>query len=252
MPRRASLMSGTSKFVVSVCVLLLAALVVYYGITPPATTTAQQLTDVPIQRPSLFGGDAEEKLISIGFPPIAAEIVDIPVPIQIPEVVTETWTAIPAVIAPQPTPSVVEETAVSLQPTIMEVPVVQSAYRFYQVKEGETLGEIAQHELGSYRMWSEIASINGITDPGNIQPGNMLRLPIQNTSTSAVKPTALPVIPATTGGTNVHVIEEGDTFSSIAYDYYGNSNLYGVIVNANPSVDPNRMKIGIRLTIPVR
>jgi nucleoid-associated protein YgaU len=253
MPRRASLMSGTSKFVVSVCVLLLAALVVYYGITPPATTTAQQLTDVPIQRPSLFGGDAEEKLIALGFPPIAAEIVEIqPVPIQIPEVVTETWTAIPAAIAPQLTPSVVEEAAVSLQPTIMEVPVVQSAYRFYQVKEGETLGEIAQHELGSYRMWSEIASINGITDPGNIQPGNMLRLPIQNTSTSTVKPTALPVTPATTGGTNVHVIEEGDTFSSIAYDYYGNSNLYGVIVNANPSVDPNRMKIGMRLTIPVR
>ena len=101
-------------------------------------------------------------------------------------------------------------------------------------------------------MWSEIASINGITDPGNIQPGNMLRLPIQNTSTSAVKPTALPVTPATTGGTNIHVIEEGDTFSSIAYDYYGDLNLYGVIVNANPSVDPNRMKIGMRLTIPVR
>ena len=130
MPRRASLMSGTSKFVVSVCVLLLAALVVYYGITPPATTTAQQLTDVPIQRPSLFGGDAEEKLISLGFPPIAAEIVDKqPVPIQTPEVVTETWPVVPSVIEPQQTPLVVEETDASLQPTIMEVPVVQSTYR---------------------------------------------------------------------------------------------------------------------------
>ena len=51
-------MSGTSKAVVSICVLLLASLVVYYGMAPPQQSTAQ-LVDNP--RPSMFGGDAEEK-----------------------------------------------------------------------------------------------------------------------------------------------------------------------------------------------
>lgn len=240
-------MSGTSKFVVSVCVLLLAALVVYYGITPPATTTAQQLTDIPVQRPSLFGGSAEEKLISLGFPPIAAEVV-IPneVLVQRPVISVEEMNvrSFDAVEVPA---AILEDAKLAPEPVV--VAIVQSKYRFYQVKEGETLGEIAQNELGTFRMWSEIASINGITDPGRIQPGNMLRLPIMNTTKNAVKPV---VLPAPLHGANIHVIEEGDTLSSIANEYYGNPNLYGVIVSANPSVDPNRMKIGMRLTIPTR
>ena len=58
-------MSGTSKAIVSMCVLLLAALVVYYGMTPPIDLSNRSL-QLPSHQPSrmdnsVFGGDSVEK-----------------------------------------------------------------------------------------------------------------------------------------------------------------------------------------------
>ena len=151
MPRRASTMSGTSKAVVSKCVLLLAALVVYYGMTPPEESQGH-LVDLPKQRPSLFGGDPEEKMIALGIPPIATELVVVQ----------------PVTVAVPPEPIVIE-----------------------------------------------------------VEPATVV-------STDAA----------------IHTIKDGETFSSIAGDYYDDKNQYWVIEKANPTVDPNRLKIGSKITIP--
>lgn len=47
----------------------------------------------------------------------------------------------------------------------------------YIVKSGDTLSAIASRVLGNYKRWTEIATLNGIRDPKNIQPGQLLRLP---------------------------------------------------------------------------
>jgi nucleoid-associated protein YgaU len=232
MPRRASYMSGTSKAVVSMCVLLLAALVVYYGMTPPEETQGQ-LVDLPKQRPSLFGGDTEEKLIALGIPPIATELAQKP-------------RVIPVMPFLPPEPVVIEVEPIVEIP--IEVKVVEQTYKTYVVKDGETLGEIASRELGSYRMWREIASLNNIADPSRVMPGRMLRMPAAKTS-SKLSVTLQPygVVPA---GANRHIVQEGETMSSIAGEYYDDVNKFGAIINANPEVDPSRLKIGSTLTIP--
>jgi hypothetical protein len=51
-------------------------------------------------------------------------------------------------------------------------------------------------------------------------------------------------------GAVYHTVVEDDTFSSLAGDYFDNINLFGKILDANPMVDPNRMKIGMRIVIP--
>ena len=231
-------MSGTSKAVVSMCVLLLAALVVYYGMTPPEESQGQ-FVDLPVQRPSLFGGDPEEKMIALGIPPIATELVveqSIPEAVQVEDVVSFT----------RPEPIVIEVEPAPVFPA--EVKIENQVYKTYVVKDGETLGEIASRELGSYRKWREIASLNNITDPSRVMPGRMLRMPTV-TATPRIIVTATATFPNPTGST-IHIIQEGETLSSIAGDYYGDVNKYASIVDANPTVNANRLKIGSKITIP--
>ena len=91
-------------------------------------------------------------------------------------------------------------------------------------------------------------AVNDISDPSRVMPGRMLRLPIgQSTPEPIVEEVQTPPV---NSGVQIHIVQVGETMSSIADDYYGNSNKYTVIVDANPAVDPNRLKIGSKLTVP--
>lgn len=50
-------------------------------------------------------------------------------------------------------------------------------HRTVVVQPGETLGQIAQRELGSVRRIAEIVELNGIEDPDDIRAGAVLKLP---------------------------------------------------------------------------
>jgi LysM repeat protein len=45
------------------------------------------------------------------------------------------------------------------------------------VKKGESLADIAAHELGDYKRQTEIALLNNIRDPKSIKPGDSLKMP---------------------------------------------------------------------------
>lgn len=51
-------------------------------------------------------------------------------------------------------------------------------------------------------------------------------------------------------GARTHTVADDETMSSLALRYYGDPNRYGVIVSANPDVDPRRMRKGAVLVIP--
>ena len=68
------------------------------------------------------------------------------------------------------------------------------------------------------------------------------------TGTSTAKTAApAPSIPAKT---TYHVVQAGDTLSSIAAKYLGSSKYASLIAKANPSVRPNRLMVGAKLKIP--
>ncbi|BAY26637.1 hypothetical protein NIES2100_64530 [Calothrix sp. NIES-2100] len=47
-----------------------------------------------------------------------------------------------------------------------------------------------------------------------------------------------------------HKVEQGDSFSDIAQAYYGDSNQYKKIIDANGGIDPKLLQVGTILTIP--
>jgi nucleoid-associated protein YgaU len=47
-----------------------------------------------------------------------------------------------------------------------------------------------------------------------------------------------------------HTVRPGDTLSELAEQYYGSHQRWSVIVNANPGLDPDRLRVGQTLTIP--
>lgn len=87
------------------------------------------------------------------------------------------------------------------------------------------------------------ASNIGWTTIGSTSPSTTTTTPVATNS----NPTA--ARPAVTAETT-HAILPGETFSSLAQKYYGDAKLYRRIVNANPDIDPRRLKVGMKVKIP--
>lgn len=56
----------------------------------------------------------------------------------------------------------------------------------------------------------------------------------------------------TGGDTQAYTVKAGDMLSKIAQHFYGDGNLSGLIVKANNISNPNALKAGEQLTIPVK
>jgi nucleoid-associated protein YgaU len=54
------------------------------------------------------------------------------------------------------------------------------------------------------------------------------------------------------GDTQAYTVKSGDMLSKIAQHFYGDGNLYELIVKANNISNPNALKAGEQLTIPVK
>jgi nucleoid-associated protein YgaU len=51
-------------------------------------------------------------------------------------------------------------------------------------------------------------------------------------------------------GQKIHVVQPGESFSTISMIAYGNPNLYAAIMRANPGVDPQKLRPGMKINIP--
>jgi len=80
---------------------------------------------------------------------------------------------------------------------------------------------------------------------GSIRTGGRAHLMAGGTPAPApVTPTAAP------GTARTHAIQPGDTLSSIAASAYGSATAYTHILKANPTLNPNNLKIGTVITLP--
>ena len=138
----------------------------------------------------------------------------------------------------------------------------------YTVAPGDTLSEIAQRELGTYKRWREIVDANPGLDPAKISVGQVLRLPgataqIQQPApeprVAAPEPqrqverprsqpaAARPSAPAT--GNSVRVAS-GDSLWKIAARTLGDGERWREIAALNPGLNPDKLFVGQEIVVP--
>lgn len=122
----------------------------------------------------------------------------------------------------------------------------------YKVKPGDTLIRIAQTQLGNGDKWKDIASMNGIKDPRDLQVGQLLKMPKQSANETVCKLDEDSCGDLESGfRETTYTVRPGDSLTVIALKHYGMSSLWTEIAMANQIKDPASIKPGQKLVIPV-
>lgn len=136
----------------------------------------------------------------------------------------------------------------------------------YTVKEGDSLFAVAEKYFADGYQYPEIAKANNLTNPDQIEPGQVLQIPKlepQEVQTSSPQPSPTeeqPQAPATGGGNttiwgpriegSTYTVVEDDWLSKIAGRAYGDIFAYDRIAKANNIPNPDLIEPGTTLTIP--
>lgn len=193
-------------------VVLLALWVVTYWLTPAPSGTGVRISfaEGPSPEARSAGGEAE---------PVPIEEVD---PVRVPRE------------APEPL-------------------VIPPTFRVYTTEPGDTLQRVAARFYGSPASWRVIARANPTVDPNRLGPGVRLHIPVDPSNIQG-RPADAPEGAAQPAGAESefteYVVQVGDTLSEIAKALYGRATLWRLIADANPEIDPDRLRPGTTLRIP--
>lgn len=160
--------------------------------------------------------------------------------------------------------------------------------RMHEIQPGETLGGIASKYYGSSQRFDVIMEANGIEDETKIRAGQTIEIPYlaEGEARSVARPapstprsspaaanSSAPAAPSGTASRSeaatllnwdppasaasadvpaqVHTYSTGDTFFSLAKQYYGDIAYYKMIVDANPGIENiGHLRPGATITIP--
>ena len=121
--------------------------------------------------------------------------------------------------------------------------------RVHVVASGETLMDISKKHYGTTAKWKDIIKANPGVDPEGLKVGQKLNLP----DIAGVPPTSSnnEVTPGTPETSGTYTVQAGDTtLAKIAEKELGSSKDWPKIVEANPGLDPRKLRIGQKLIIP--
>jgi len=139
------------------------------------------------------------------------------------------------------------------------------AARQYVVRSGDTLSEIAQHELGSAKRWKELVAANPGLDPSKLRVGKKLAIPGGAAASgsrspgttlasatppkASTPPKAKAATPPATGPATWKV-GRGESLWIIAQRSLGDGKRWKEIAALNPGLNPDRLVQGAVLKLP--
>jgi nucleoid-associated protein YgaU len=113
----------------------------------------------------------------------------------------------------------------------------------HTVAKGESYYTIAKKELGSSSRWREIERLNGIPAE-SLKVGTVIKIPLKDQA-GGTSPAGAPA-----GGGKTHIVSKGETLGDISKEYFGTTTKWKQIIEANPGVRPENLKVGQSLIIP--
>ncbi len=119
--------------------------------------------------------------------------------------------------------------------------------RTYEIKPMDTLSEIAQRELGTSQALPKLLEANPGLDPRRLIVGAEICIPVEGGTGGAT------IAPERSSGTpkaRIYEVRPMDTLSGIAQSELGSSKAWRQLVEANPGIDPNRLRVGMKIRIP--
>ncbi|MBP7633639.1 LysM peptidoglycan-binding domain-containing protein [Candidatus Ozemobacteraceae bacterium] len=141
----------------------------------------------------------------------------------------------------------------------------------YVVKAGDTLQSVAERYYGNAGHDRTIADLNFIEARAQVKPGEEIIVDVkplsglkQNTAQkeskketkkeTAVRPSEKASEGSAAGDASAclqrYTIQDGDTLAIIAKRFYGKASKAGLIIKANPGLNPKNLKIGTEVMIP--
>jgi len=130
------------------------------------------------------------------------------------------------------------------------VETVPPTFRMYVSERGDTFQSIAREFYGSVNYWGVIARANPDVDPNRLGPGRRLRVPLDPSNIQGLPADGETQPDHPEPDMTEYIVAKGDTLSEIAQALYGRSSLWRRIADANPGVNPNRLRPGQVLKIP--
>ncbi|MBI1375764.1 MAG: LysM peptidoglycan-binding domain-containing protein [Phycisphaera sp.] len=136
--------------------------------------------------------------------------------------------------------------------------------RSYEVQKGDTLGAIAEKQLGTVKHLPDILKLNPGLDPRKLRVGQSITLPILGDTPApadtlgALKPHSAIVTPpaaakpAPAAPLKTTTVEKGETLGHISQRVYGTVRYWKNILDANHDTlkDPKHLRVGMTLKIP--
>jgi LysM repeat protein len=123
--------------------------------------------------------------------------------------------------------------------------VPESAATEYVVVKGDTFSGIAKKFGVSVKA---VEAANPGVEPTKLKLGQKLSIPAASGNTAASAPAGM-TSPGAAGGEEIYTVKSGDTLTKIARAH---GTTVKAIESANPSVDPNHIKVGDKLKIPAK
>ncbi len=236
------------------------AAVVARPLVPAPTTSAKKPATAPVATTGTGAKPAPGATAKAPVAPVVSSVVPTPAPA-------------PAADAPART---IDPAEFKTLRTIDEELVI------YVIKKGDTLRNVAARYYGDAGHERKIMELNFIDNPNAVRVGEEIIVdvrpmsktgssPLTGTTSAApakpapakpapakaavvAHPAPSPVGPAAPAGVSAsgqtYVIKSGDTLGKVAKRFYGQSIKAGLILQANPGVDPKNLKVGTTIVIP--
>ncbi|GAB4283227.1 MAG: hypothetical protein Kow0029_29230 [Candidatus Rifleibacteriota bacterium] len=157
-----------------------------------------------------------------------------------------------------PTPKQIDEKVVAKTRNIdpsefKKLRTIDEELVIYVIKEGDTLRSIAEKYYGTAAKERVIADLNFIENPSSVKVGEEIIVDVQPLGKAeeinkAVKNSQISA--AFSGDKKTYTIKKGDTLGGIAKRLLGKSSAAGLIIKANPGLNPRNLKIGDIIVVP--